>query len=73
MGREGADSTEFNAATSEPCIVFMPEVSKTQMGGTMRLGARKTLLQTPDCKTARLYAPTPLPSSFPLYTLNAKP
>lgn len=33
----------------------MPEVSKTHLGGTMRLGARRTLLQTPDCITARLY------------------
>eukprot|EP00897_Mesotaenium_endlicherianum_P001316 jgi/Mesen1/1211/ME000128S00178 len=30
-------------------------VSKTQMGGTMRLGARRTLLTTPDCLTAKLY------------------
>eukprot|EP00958_Prasinococcus_capsulatus_P012618 scaffold1267_cov370-Prasinococcus_capsulatus_cf.AAC.2 len=33
----------------------MPEVSKTHLGGTMRLGARDTLLQTVDCITARLY------------------
>lgn len=32
------------------------QVSKTHMGGTMRLGARKTLLQTADCITAKLYA-----------------
>lgn len=57
MGKGSADSTEFNAATSDPCIVFMPEVSKTQMGGTMRLGARKTLLKKADCRTARLYVP----------------
>lgn len=31
------------------------KVSKTHMGGTMRLGARKTLLQTADCITAKLY------------------
>lgn len=26
-------------------VLFMPEVSKTHMGGTMRLGRRKTILQ----------------------------
>ena len=30
------------------------KVSKTHMGGTMRLGARKTLLQTADCISAKL-------------------
>lgn len=34
---------------------FAIQVSKTHMGGTMRLGARKTLLQTADCITAKLY------------------
>ncbi len=34
---------------------FVIQVSKTHMGGTMRLGARKTLLQTADCITAKLY------------------
>ena len=36
--------------------VLTMQVSKTHMGGTMRLGARKTLLQTADCITAKLYA-----------------
>jgi len=33
----------------------MPEGSRTHMGGTMRLGSRRTLLQTVDCITAKLY------------------
>ena len=33
----------------------MPEGSRTHMGGTMRLGARRTLLQTVDCISAKLY------------------
>jgi CTP synthase (UTP-ammonia lyase) len=35
--------------------LILIQVSKTQMGGTMRLGSRKTLLQTSDCMTAKLY------------------
>lgn len=52
---EGAHSTEFEPATPHPVIVFMPEVSKTHLGGTMRLGARTTMLQTVDCISAKLY------------------
>lgn len=35
----------------------MPEGSKTHMGGTMRLGSRETVLQTPDSHAAKLYRP----------------
>ena len=55
LGREAANSTEFDQATSEPCVVFMPEGSRTHKGGTMRLGTRRTLLQTADCVSAKLY------------------
>jgi len=33
----------------------MPEGSTTHKGGTMRLGARRTALETVDCVAARLY------------------
>ncbi|KAL9274881.1 CTP synthase 2-like protein [Drosera capensis] len=33
----------------------MPEGSRTHMGSTMRLGSRRTLLQTPHCVTGKLY------------------
>ena len=33
----------------------MPEISKTHLGGTMRLGARPTLWQVDDCAIKRLY------------------
>jgi CTP synthase len=38
-------------------IVFMPEISKTHLGGTMRLGLRPTLFEpgTESCKIRRLY------------------
>jgi len=37
-----ANSTEFEKETPEPVVVFMPEISTTHMGGTMRLGGRVT-------------------------------
>jgi CTP synthase len=37
-----ADSTEVQPDTQHPTIIFMPEIDKTTMGGTMRLGARLT-------------------------------
>lgn len=33
----------------------MPEISKTHMGGTMRLGLRRTVLSSNKCLAARLY------------------
>ena len=50
----GVQSMEFNAVTPHPVVVFMPEGSTTHMGGTMRLGSRRTILQTVDCITAKL-------------------
>ncbi len=44
-GLEGATSAEFDPAAREPVIVFMPEISKTHMGGTMRLGLRPTVFE----------------------------
>lgn len=55
LGLEDANSTEFNPASPHPVVVFMPEGSTTHMGGTMRLGSRRTYLQTVDCITATLY------------------
>lgn len=55
LGLADANSTEFNAATPHPAVVFMPEISTKHMGGTMRLGARRTVLQTMNCITAKLY------------------
>ncbi|XP_057970822.1 uncharacterized protein LOC131159715 [Malania oleifera] len=55
LGLEKANSTEFDAQTPNPVVIFMPEGSKTHMGSTMRLGSRRTLFQTPDCITSKLY------------------
>ena len=98
LGKEGANSTEFDASTRNPAVVFMPEGSTTHkvglrsegrrqhmhvlldawpsvfslpipllsaphshsrsprpQGGTMRLGSRRTILQTVNCTAAKLY------------------
>jgi CTP synthase len=56
---EGANSTEFDQNTANPAVIFMPEISKTHLGGTMRLGSRPTIFQVDDCKTRRLYGGGP--------------
>ncbi|XP_039055570.1 CTP synthase-like isoform X1 [Hibiscus syriacus] len=55
LGLHNANSAEFDPKTPNPCVIFMPEGSKTHMGGTMRLGSRRTYLKVPDCKSAMLY------------------
>uniref|UniRef100_A0A0A9EV01 CTP synthase (glutamine hydrolyzing) n=1 Tax=Arundo donax TaxID=35708 RepID=A0A0A9EV01_ARUDO len=55
MKMRGANSTEFDPATKTPCVIFMPEGSKTHMGATMRLGSRRTFFQVNNCKSAKLY------------------
>ncbi|KAE9614520.1 putative CTP synthase (glutamine hydrolyzing) [Lupinus albus] len=55
LGVHDANSTEFDPNAKNPVIVFMPEGSKTHMGGTMRLGSRRTFFQTKECKSAKLY------------------
>ena len=51
----GANSTEFEDNPQYPAVIFMPEISKTHLGGTMRLGSRPTLWQGDDCKIKTLY------------------
>ncbi|RDY04459.1 CTP synthase, partial [Mucuna pruriens] len=55
LGVQDANSTEFDPHTKSPYIIFMPEGSKTHMGGTMRLGSRRTYFQTKECRSAKLY------------------
>lgn len=56
-----ATSEEFIPNVEKPVIVFMPEISKTHMGGTMRLGLRPTVFEpgTEKTKARRLYAGAP--------------
>ena len=57
LGKEDANSTEFEPQCRQPAIIFMPEGSTTHMGGTMRLGVRATLLQAADSHAGNLYHP----------------
>lgn len=49
-----ATSAEFDPESKQAVIVFMPEISTEQMGGTMRLGSRMSRLK-PDTLSHRLY------------------
>lgn len=49
----GAASIELDAQTTDPVVIFMPEIDKTTMGGNMRLGLRSTLFQK-DTEWSRL-------------------
>lgn len=55
LGMDGSTSTEFDEDCPNPAVIFMPEISTTYLGGTMRLGSRPTLFQVDDCKVKRLY------------------
>ena len=55
LGMTGANSTEFEDNPEHAAVVFMPEISKTHLGGTMRLGSRPTLWQSDGSKIRALY------------------
>ncbi|KAK7480722.1 hypothetical protein BaRGS_00028090, partial [Batillaria attramentaria] len=55
LGLNDADSTEFNNKTKNPVVIEMPEHNPGQMGGTMRLGKRKTLFTTEHSLVRKLY------------------
>ncbi len=59
LGMKNANSTEFVEDSENPVIIFMPEISKTHMGGTMRLGTKPTPFLVEDCKIRRLYGNKP--------------
>lgn len=51
----GANSAELDENTPVKAVVYMPEVDRTKMGGTMRLGVRKTVIRDDNCVAAWLY------------------
>ncbi|KAJ2868334.1 CTP synthase ura7 [Coemansia aciculifera] len=59
-GMPSAHSTEFRENCDEPVVIFMPEIDRTTMGGTMRLGSRPTKFQDSEfarqSKIKQLYA-----------------
>lgn len=54
MGWKRAHSSEMDDRTEKPVVVFMPEISTSHMGGTMRLGSRCTKLK-PGSLASNLY------------------
>ncbi|KAE8621976.1 hypothetical protein XENTR_v10005053 [Xenopus tropicalis] len=50
-----ANSTEFDPNTNNPVVIDMPEHHPGDMGGTMRLGRRKTVFKTSDSVIKKLY------------------
>ena len=54
-GLKEATSIELNARTPDPVVIFMPEIDKVNMGGTMRLGQRPTIFQ-PETGWSKLRA-----------------
>ena len=56
-GQKNATSGEFDPDAQDPVIIFMPEISKTHMGGTMRLGLRPTVFDASSdwSKLRKLY------------------
>lgn len=57
VGLSKAHSAELDPTTPDPVVIFMPEISKTHLGGTMRLGLRPTIFQadTEWSKVRQLY------------------
>lgn len=59
LGIEGASSVEFDSLLPEDkqAVVYMPEIDRERLGGTMRLGLRPTVFQegTEDSIIRKLY------------------
>lgn len=54
-GIKYAETEEYDPEGKENVIVFMPEISKTIKGGTMRLGGRHTYIKDPNSLAAKIY------------------
>ncbi|KAH9504715.1 CTP synthase 1 [Bulinus truncatus] len=52
---EDANSTELDPDTKHPVVIDMPEHNPGDMGGTMRLGKRKTVFKTDHSVLRKLY------------------
>jgi CTP synthase len=49
-----AGSSELDAECASPVVIYMPEISKTHLGGTMRLGLRPSLFSEGSEKWSRI-------------------
>ena len=55
LGLKDADSEEFDESSEDKVIIFMPEISKVSKGGTMRLGARHTIINDSESLACKIY------------------
>lgn len=55
LNLKDATSSEFDKNTNNQVIIEMPEHNQGQMGGTMRLGKRKTIFKSTDSVLRKLY------------------
>uniref|UniRef100_A0AAQ4QCL5 CTP synthase n=1 Tax=Gasterosteus aculeatus aculeatus TaxID=481459 RepID=A0AAQ4QCL5_GASAC len=55
LGWADANSTEFDPESKHPVVIDMPEHNPGQMGGTMRLGKRRTIFKTNSSVLRKLY------------------
>uniref|UniRef100_A0A3Q3J2J7 CTP synthase n=1 Tax=Monopterus albus TaxID=43700 RepID=A0A3Q3J2J7_MONAL len=55
LGWKDANSTEFDPESKHPVVIDMPEHNPGQMGGTMRLGKRRTIFKTNSSVLRKLY------------------
>ncbi|KAF9933668.1 CTP synthase ura7 [Linnemannia zychae] len=56
-GMPDAHSVELDENTKTPVIIYMPEISKTHLGGTLRVGTKNTIFQpgTENSTIRKLY------------------
>lgn len=59
LNLEDANSTEFEPNTPVPMVVDMPEHNPGDLGGTMRLGLRRTVFTTENSVLRKLYGDVP--------------
>uniref|UniRef100_A0A667XVC9 CTP synthase n=1 Tax=Myripristis murdjan TaxID=586833 RepID=A0A667XVC9_9TELE len=55
LGWKDANSTEFDPESKHPVVIDMPEHNPGQMGGTMRLGRRRTIFKSNTSVLRQLY------------------
>lgn len=53
LKKSGANSKEIDPETEYPVIIDMPEHHPGQMGGTMRLGKRRTIFKDDNCTLSK--------------------
>ena len=60
LGYPDANSAEFDPSSNHPVVMFMPEQNGLQMGGTMRLGNRVTIIKDTESLAFKLYGKKPV-------------